>query len=145
MAGDYGSLKGAGIGIRFVALFIDGLVFLPISYIIAAFSGSASHHGFVLEGPGFLLSTLLGFAYYVFFEAKMGATPGKMVMGLRVVKVDGSPCDMPAAAIRSLLRVVDALPFAYLIGVISVWMSELNQRVGDRAAGTLVVKAKDLK
>lgn len=143
MTGQYG-LKGAGIGIRFVALFIDGLIFLPVSYILAAFTGNAGHHGYALGGMGVLLSTLLGFAYYVYFEGKMGATPGKMVMGLKVIKVDGSSCDVQAAAIRSLLRVVDALPFAYLIGVISIWVSDLNQRIGDRAAGTLVVKSKDL-
>lgn len=138
------TLKGVGVGIRFVALLIDGLVFLPVSYILALLMGTTGSNGFQLDGLGFWVSSILGFCYYFFFEGKLGATLGKMAVGLKVIKVDGGPCDMQAAAIRTLLRIIDALPFAYLIGVISIWVTELNQRLGDRAAGTIVVRGKSL-
>lgn len=120
-----------------------GLIFLIVSYMLAFVMGTTSKHGFYLEGLGFWVNSLLGFCYYLFFEGKLGATLGKMAVGLKVIKTDGSPCDIRAAAIRNLLRIVDALPFAYLIGVISIWISDLNQRLGDRAAGTIVVRAKE--
>ncbi|NLP42547.1 MAG: RDD family protein [Veillonellaceae bacterium] len=145
MEGERQILKGAGVCIRFLALLIDALVFLPISYIIAVVFGTYGSSGFELEGPGLLLSTLLGLAYYVLFEGKKGATLGKMAVGLKVVKLDGSPCDVRAAVLRTVLRVIDALPAAYIIGVISVWVTELNQRIGDKVAGTIVVRVKNLK
>ncbi|MPM99374.1 hypothetical protein SDC9_146565 [bioreactor metagenome] len=145
MDGERQMLKGAGVCIRFVALLIDGLVFLPISYIIALVFGTSGSNGFELEGLGFWLGSLLGLAYYVFFEGKIGATLGKMAVGLKVIKLDGSPCDIQAAVLRTLLRLIDALPAAYLIGVISVWVTELNQRLGDKVAGTIVVRVKNLK
>lgn len=145
MEGEHQTLKGAGVAIRFVALLIDGLVFLPISYIIAVVFGTSRSSGFELEGLGFWLSSFLGLAYYVLFEGKIGATLGKMAVGLKVVKQDGSPCDIQAALLRTLLRIIDALPAAYLIGAISVWVTELNQRLGDKVAGTIVVRVKNLK
>jgi len=75
-------------------------------------------------------------------EGLVGATIGKMVLGMRVTKVDGSPCDLQAALIRNILRIVDALPF-YLIGAILVWTSSRRQRLGDRVANTVVVSKAD--
>lgn len=141
MDGEQG-LKGVGVGIRFVALLIDGLIFLPASYLLAMLMGTTGHHGFYLGDFGFWLSSLLGFAYYAFFEGRLGATIGKMAVGLKVVKTDGNPCDLQSAAIRTVLRIVDALPFAYLIGVISIWVTERNQRLGDLVAQTIVIRAR---
>lgn len=143
MEGEREAVKGVGVGIRFVALFIDGLIFLIVSYMLAFVMGTTRQHGFHLEGLGFFVNSILGFCYYVFFEGKLGATLGKMAIGLKVIKIDGSPCDIQAAAIRNILRIIDALPFAYLIGAISIWISDLNQRLGDRVAGTTVVRAKE--
>jgi hypothetical protein len=59
---------------------------------------------------------------------------------LRVVREQGNPVDLPASAIRNLLRVIDLLPGAYLVGLLSVLLTKRNQRLGDLAAGTLVIR-----
>ena len=74
-------------------------------------------------------------------EATQGATLGKMALGLRVVKTDGSPITWTDSIIRNLLRIIDGL-FIYLVGAIFVWTSPLKQRLGDRAAHTVVVKRR---
>lgn len=79
---------------------------------------------------------------YVLFEGARSVTPGKLALGLRVVKYDGSPCGWVAALRRNILRPVDALPFAvpYLVGLAAAGLSARRQRLGDVFAGTLVVK-----
>jgi RDD family len=77
----------------------------------------------------------------VLFEVlASGRTPGKRVTHLRVVRERGTPVDLPASAIRNLLRLIDILPTAYLVGLASILITERNQRLGDLAAGTLVIR-----
>ena len=81
--------------------------------------------------------------YYVFFETVWnGQTPGKRALQLRAVREGGLPIDLPCAAIRNLVRVIDWLPAFYLVGVVSILISGKNKRLGDFAAGTLVVKER---
>jgi len=68
-----------------------------------------------------------------------GATPGKRALGLRVVSDDGAPVDLTASLIRNLLRFVDFLPFAYGFGLIAMMLNGDFKRLGDLAAGTLVI------
>jgi uncharacterized RDD family membrane protein YckC len=78
--------------------------------------------------------------YAVLFEMlNQGRTPGKQVMGLRVVHDDGTPIGWTASLIRNLLRVVDMLPLGYCIGAIACLQHPQFKRLGDLAAGTLVV------
>nr|WP_139164547.1 RDD family protein [Dendrosporobacter quercicolus]NSL50042.1 RDD family protein [Dendrosporobacter quercicolus DSM 1736]SDN31061.1 Uncharacterized membrane protein YckC, RDD family [Dendrosporobacter quercicolus] len=132
--------RAAGIGSRCAAILIDGLVFLPVAYLTAAILGNSWSDGFALEGLSLYLTMLLSFAYYVYFESAIGATIGKMMIGLKVVKTDGSPCDVRSSAIRTICRLIDGLPFAYLLGAVMVWLSPVNQRLGDRLAGTVVIR-----
>jgi uncharacterized RDD family membrane protein YckC len=84
---------------------------------------------------------LINFFYEVLFETlASGRTPGKRATGLRVVALDGRPVTFVRSSIRNLLRVIDALPFAYVIGMVAILVSARNQRLGDLAAGTLVVR-----
>jgi uncharacterized RDD family membrane protein YckC len=87
-----------------------------------------------------IISTfLLWWGYYVFFETIWnGQTPGKRLLRLRVVKYGGTPIDLPSAAIRGLIRVVDLA----VIGFVVMFFTPRNQRLGDLAAGTLVVKER---
>jgi len=128
-----------GVGLRFVAVLIDGILLMIVGYLLSLVFGGSKSSGFELQGPGAFLWFAVGFAYYIFFEGTRGATPGKMALGMRVIKEDGSPCDMKAAVVRTLLRIVDGLLF-YLVAAILVWTSDRKQRLGDRIAGTLVVK-----
>jgi hypothetical protein len=71
-----------------------------------------------------------------------GRTPGKRMSGLRVVRAGGRPVDFVSSAIRNVLRLVDFLPLFYGLGMLVVMLSANNQRLGDLAAGTLVVRER---
>jgi hypothetical protein len=78
--------------------------------------------------------------YYIFFEMLWnGQTPGKRWVGLRVIRTDGTPITLSESFIRNLTRLVDFLPAAYGIGIISMFLDKQSRRLGDLAAGTLVV------
>ena len=85
---------------------------------------------------------LLEWFYPVFFELRSGATPGKRAMGLRVVHDDGTPVGAVASVIRNLLRVADFLPLFYAAGLVSCLVDRDFRRLGDLAAGTLVVHSE---
>lgn len=76
-------------------------------------------------------------------ETLYGGTVGKLALGLKVVKEDGSALDWQTSAVRTVLRIVDGL-FVYLVAAILVWTSPTNQRLGDKVAKTLVVKKDQL-
>ncbi len=79
--------------------------------------------------------------YYVAFEGVYGRTPGKRLLGLVVVRRDGSACDLRAAAIRNVLRVVDGAVF-YLVGAVVAVLTGDDRRIGDHVAGTAVVRER---
>jgi uncharacterized RDD family membrane protein YckC len=96
-------------------------------------------------GIGLALFAIALFAalylYDILFEVlASGRTPGKRMTHLRVVRDGGTPVDLPASAIRNLLRLVDILPAAYLVGLLAIAFTRRNQRLGDLAAGTLVIR-----
>jgi uncharacterized RDD family membrane protein YckC len=134
----------AGLGSRFVARLVDSLI--QLVFIIALFV-------VVLAlGSGWIVAVVDVFnflsiwAYDVAFEVfGSGRTPGKRVAGLRVVRTGGQPVGFVASAVRNVLRLVDFLPTLYLVGTISVLASARNQRLGDIAAGTLVVRERDAR
>jgi uncharacterized RDD family membrane protein YckC len=86
---------------------------------------------------------LVAVAYSFVPEAFFGATPGKLLTGLRVVRVDGRPLGLGAVLTRNVLRLVDMLPLQYLLGGVLVLLSSSSQRLGDMAAGTTVVARTD--
>ena len=131
---------GVGVGIRALSTIVDGIILGVIGGVLAAVLGSDFSSGNI-SCSYYLCSLVVGFCYYTYFEGKTGATPGKMVCGLRVVKMDGSACDISAAAMRTACRILDGL-FAYLVAAIFVWSTERNQRLGDKMAGTVVVRVK---
>ena len=103
------------------------------------------------KAPGFglMITTLtefaIGFAYGALLEGLWnGQTIGKRLFHLRVLDQDGLPLRIEQAWVRNLLRVLDALPLASLVGGISMLSSPLMQRFGDRVAGTLVVRQTPL-
>ncbi len=89
-----------------------------------------------------LLATVVGSAYHVVLEGRGGQTVGKRVAGIAVVGGDGSRCNYAAAASRTALRFVDALPFAYLVGFLSISLTGRRQRIGDLVANTVVVRSR---
>ena len=85
------------------------------------------------------LLTLVWLLYFTVPEALFGATPGKLWNKLRVVRLDGRPLRLRDVVIRNVVRLIDGLPFLYLIGGASVLATRGSQRLGDFAAGTTVV------
>lgn len=128
-----------GVGKRLVAVLIDSVGFFVIfGFIISLLTGQASSEGFHLTGlPAFLVFFLL-FVYFVVMEGLFGATLGKMLLKMKVVKTDGSPCDIASALTRNVLRIVDYFFFGF-VGMILIWMSPKKQRLGDTIANTIVV------
>lgn len=96
-------------------------------------------------GALYVLMFALDWLWSTAFEALPGnATPGKRLMKLQVIRVDGAPPGVGDVVVRNLLRAADALPFAYGVGVASMAASDRMQRLGDRVAGTLVVRTRAL-
>ena len=88
-------------------------------------------------------TTLIWLGYYVVCEAMFSATPGKALVGLRVVSVDGRPLSVWSIIVRNALRPVDVLPGAYLLGGVVMLATRNSQRLGDLAAATTVVYRGD--
>ena len=136
-------LRMAGPMIRGGAFLIDFIiraVVLTLCWIVFLFAGSAV--GFqVSSGLGLLVWFLMDWFYPVFFEfGKRGATPGKRLMGLRVVQSTGSPITFGQAVVRNFMRFIDSMPlFTYAFGTASCLSSKRFQRLGDLAAGTVVI------
>jgi len=135
----------ADLGPRTLAALIDLLVVGAMFFAFAATIGdiSSDDSGFnaSLSGGAFLLFVAAMLAYYGVSEALTGCTLGKAVFGLRVVNVaDNAPANPGQVAIRTLLRLIDALPLLYLTGFVCAAASKRTARVGDLAARTAVIQ-----
>lgn len=130
-------LRPAGLVPRALAFAIDLLIrglFLLAVYVVLGLLGQFG------MGLATILLFLVTWWYMVLFEVlNQGRSPGKQLLGLRVVHDDGTPVGWAASLTRNLLRFVDILPFAYTLGIISCLNHRAFKRLGDIAAGTLVV------
>ena len=135
----------AGIGSRFYAALIDIAVLTPIVLIgfyvtiraIVEFNEMLNWLAAIAGVATFALQ----WGYYMVFEITTnGQSPGKRALGLRVIKAHGYPISFSDSAIRNLVRIVDFLPFFYGAGLVAMLSNRNWQRLGDLAAGTLVVK-----
>jgi uncharacterized RDD family membrane protein YckC len=147
-------VRGEGVVNRWGAFFLDQLVLIMLYAItvmivrqattgVSVFTGSGLQEALesMYLGATLLLYPAMWFGYYTFLEGAFGATVGKAASGLKVITKDGSPCGFGRAAIRSLLG-----PFeTNLIGAIAIWSTPLRQRLGDLAAGTLVINKRMLE
>ena len=138
-------------GRRILATIVDGVVLGALFTVMIMLFGTVTTIASVgpfdwnvstISMPG-LPSVLYGVIvvlYYILLEGYLGQTLGKMLLGIKVVREDnGEVPGLGAAFIRTLLRLIDGL-FSYLVAFISVLISGKNQRLGDMAAHTLVVR-----
>jgi uncharacterized RDD family membrane protein YckC len=149
----------AGLGSRFLAMLLDsviqGALMMAVAMVFglgAALLGRSlgdlfSRGGNVLIVVGVSVAGLLIFAvfwgYFIFFELVWnGQTPGKRAAGIRVLTARGEPVTVVHSLVRNVLRIVDALPSAYMIGAICILVTPRSQRLGDLAAGTIVVRER---
>jgi uncharacterized RDD family membrane protein YckC len=129
----------AGLGSRFIAELIDyvvkGLVIGALAILLYAIGSGVATAVFLV------LTFAIWFLYDVLFEVLAnGRTPGKRITGLRVVRTGGQPVGFLTSAVRNMLRVVDGPATSYIVGIVAIVASKRNQRLGDMAAGTLVVR-----
>jgi uncharacterized RDD family membrane protein YckC len=143
----------AGIGSRGGAIAVDSLIQLALGIVAvlglssSAFSlvtvlgrGSALAQGFVIAVMALTLFAI-SVGYFIVFEIIWsGQTPGKRLLGLRVLRENGYPLRPVDATIRNVVRLVDGLPFGYAVGVLVMLFNSRARRLGDFAAGTIVVR-----
>ncbi len=140
----------AGFGSRGAAFAVDlilrGLIFLVVILLFSLFVQPFLWTGDGMTSLGIALLILayflLNWGYFVFFETLMrGQSPGKRVMGIRVVRENGLPVGVRESLLRNLLRAADMLPPpTYLLGGLVALKNPRGQRFGDMAAGTMVVR-----
>lgn len=162
------SYELAGLGSRFAAGVIDSILVVLVVIILvvglvflAGLSLSSFADFFDVEGEGgppqfkfrvlswttalFVLAVFAVYwGYFFFFEVVTnGRTPGKKELGLRVIRDGGYPITVTAAAVRNLMRAVDALPWPfYAVAGVTILFSSRSKRLGDYAAGTVVIKER---
>jgi uncharacterized RDD family membrane protein YckC len=137
----------AGIGSRFLAALVDTTLIVLIELIVLGASAFALKQANLMSGLDAwaaaifgLVSFLLFWGYYIFFEMLWnGQSPGKRWAGLRVIRVDGTPVTLAESIIRNLVRIIDFMPFGYGIGIVTMFVNDQARRLGDMAAGSLVV------
>ncbi len=139
----------AGVGSRFTSALLDYLIQLVILIALALVLGLGVGLKANQSGYATAIWVVLGFLLFVGYDIAFevlasGRTPGKRLNGLRVVLENGGPITFPASAVRNVLRVIDLLPGTYLVGIVSILVSSRNQRLGDHAAGTLVVRERKM-
>jgi len=147
----------AGLGSRFIAVLVD--LAIQIFILIAALlllgwiASTVPDTANVKLGPNEKVATaillalasvfvfLLFFGYFIFFEWRFnGRTPGKRLVGIRVVRDGGFPLDFTAATNRNVVRILEFSFGFYIISAVSTLLSPMNRRLGDFAAGTIVVR-----
>ncbi len=141
----------AGMGSRFLAWLVDCLLIALLSFV-GLLVGSVYES--IRAGLGLALIVLwmftLTWGYFFLFEwLWSGQTPGKRLLGIRVIEWQGTGISYYQAAVRNIVRVVDSLPLFYTVGFIVAACNRMHRRLGDLAAGTLVVhvdrKAKPIQ
>jgi uncharacterized RDD family membrane protein YckC len=134
------ALRPAGMHARSYAYLIDGLIRYAVLTALVTVLAAMGKFG---SGMFLILMFLFEWFYPVIFELLPGAaTPGKRSMGLRVVMDTGLPITPAASLVRNLLRAVDFLPIGYALGLLFVLLRADFKRIGDVAAGTLVVHSR---
>jgi uncharacterized RDD family membrane protein YckC len=145
----------ASIGNRFLACAIDHGIQIVVLVVVAVsglvIANVASWENRLASAPKWVLAVMILLAflifagYFAFFEwLWSGQTPGKRWMKLRVIREDGRPITFWEASVRNLIRTLDMMPVPfYSIGLISVFITNRDQRVGDMVAGTVVVRERE--
>jgi len=135
----------AGLGSRATAQLLDWLILSVCSFalsfgviFLSAFFRDLKTD--LVRALLLLILFILIWGYFILFEFFMaGRTPGKRLVGLRVIQDNGQPLTFLGAAVRNLLRIIDFLPSLFLLGILLIFLHPRHKRMGDLAAGTLVV------
>jgi uncharacterized RDD family membrane protein YckC len=134
-------LRLAGLGSRFIAGVADLAIMAVLTLALVIFTGGPGASNGFLEAGFYIGVFVIWLLYWILWELlAKGQTPGKRWSHLRVVRDGGAPVDLPASATRNLMRLIDGPLLLWIPTVIGIAVSPRNQRPGDVAAGTLVVR-----
>ncbi len=141
------SLGLAGMGNRMLAFLLDSLITGLLSFAVVVvfiflglLSGSETMI-YVAIAALTLILFVIQYGYFIIFELIWhGQTPGKRVLRIKVVREDGRPIGFAASFLRNIMRIADMLPTGYAVGLISMFVSSREKRLGDIVGGTIVVK-----
>lgn len=143
----------AGALHRILAIIIDHIILGIVAIIIAIPIGLSTLFSIGRINPFTMAANMVSWIffgiivfviwilYFPYFESTTGQTLGKKVMGIKVVKENGRNLTFGDALIRTVFRVIDFLPAAYIVGLVVILVSQKRQRIGDMAAKTIVVRA----
>ena len=142
----YASLKQ-----RIIAALVDFLIFcaifFPVTYLVKGvwIMSPLDHrwaYGLFITDPLCIMFLFIMIAYFIILEAFAGRTIGKLVLGIKIIALDGSKPGLRRSCIRNALRVVDSLPTLSIYGMYLIQKSPTNSRFGDEKAGTVVIEKK---
>jgi uncharacterized RDD family membrane protein YckC len=142
-------LKYASLKDRILAALIDFVLFLmiffPLTYFIKGvwIMSPIDHQwasGLFITDPICIFFLVIMIIYFIALEALFGQTLGKLIMEIKIVDKEGNSPGFRKSLIRNLLRVVDALPSLYILGIYLISTSEKNQRYGDKKTNVIVVR-----
>jgi uncharacterized RDD family membrane protein YckC len=131
----------AGFGTRCVAALIDYLMLTVLLLVFTLLAVRSIRGASVGAAALIIFQFVLITFYHLFFEiVASGQTPGKRWVGIRVVQANGLPLTPTGAIVRNLVRLFDFLPLMYGIGLLVMFATKHTQRLGDLAAGTVVIR-----
>ena len=131
------------VGAALLDIVILGVAFALVSVVSDGAVVGDGEISLTLEGPSALAFAAIVLVYFFVGEAAAGRTPGKQLVGLRVVRTDGTPAGPGPILVRTLLRIVD-FPVLYLVGFVVILVTGRQQRLGDLAAQTHVVAESEM-
>jgi uncharacterized RDD family membrane protein YckC len=134
----------AGLGSRFAAGAFDTFIQLVLLFVLSLVLLGEGGSG-LSQAVFYVLAFVVLFGYYVIFETlNHGRTPGKALAGLRVVQAGGQAVGFMSSALRTIVRLADGFIiltfFLVPVGMVSILATKKNQRLGDLAAGTVVIR-----
>ena len=137
-----------GLGSRFIAAMIDTTLILLLQMVVylglvvfLLILGSDLVGATWITAVIIFLAFVFLWGYYIYFETSWnGQTPGKRWVGIRVLRQNGMPVTLSEVVIRNLVRLIDFLPILYGVGIVAMFVDQQSRRLGDLAAGTVVVR-----
>jgi uncharacterized RDD family membrane protein YckC len=127
--------------VKFVWLALGGLA---TAIVMALIDTGSEFLRYLIAGMMIMFGFIFFVGYDIYYEAfRQGQTPGKKYIGIRVIQEDGGPLTMRSAVIRNFMNIADFLPAGYLIGGVLCLLNRRGQRLGDMAAGSLVVREQE--
>jgi uncharacterized RDD family membrane protein YckC len=140
-------MKYGGVWIRGFAQALDyvflSFFFFPVTYLVkGTWLMFPEDHLWIIFDPLCAIFLIVIFAYFILSEGLTGVTIGKLILGLKVLSVEGKKITLRQSVIRNLGRLLDGLPMFNILGIVNIARSPIKQRIGDKIAKTVVISLR---